>query len=371
MAFQSVDLGSRETDIDSGGYAREISTSSSETASLFPESTPGVISGSGHEVLVPQGQNDTSSSFPYLNIGKLSRRDKLALQSKLLKDSDDIISEFSDLIHYTINSIVSSCVSVKKLRTRLGSLGAYRPTRDPAPLLRNQLREISSAEDVEEVFCILDDYYSFFNYGIIEKLIGWFGTPEDKERLETYTENFQRFCKRRTFECPPDVFGHTVDKRKSNLVVKVEESWDPTEGCSLENVLRLCNSLADILGVESETLYLCRIDKGCVELLFQVPSFVEEDIFPLSVEQERSLTSVGVTRLTCGSYRFPQLPVVCLHIIFICDFSSHNSVFQALVPQASSQAESQVKPKRTFYQTKHHICKEKLVQTVCSHERQN
>ena len=259
----------------------------------------------------PDSVRATVKSFTYLNTGKLSSQARIALESKLLKDSDSIMSEFGDLIHHTITSI-SSSVSVKELRSRLSSLGAYRPTRDPVPLLRNQLDEIERAEDVPSVFCILDKYYSFFNYGIIEKLIGWFGTPEDKERLETYTENFKRFCKRRTFECPPDIFGHTVDKGMTNLVVKVEESWDPSEGCSLENIRRLCNSLAEILEVEPETLYLCQINQGCVELLFQVPSFIE-DIFPLSKEQERSLTSVGVTRLTCGSYRFPQPPEVCLH----------------------------------------------------------
>ena len=279
-------------------YARELSESSSEAVSLSPKSTPDSVSA-------------TARSFSYINIGKLSYQARIALESKLLKDSDDIMSKFGDLIHHTVNSIVA-CVSVKELRIRLSSLGAYRPTRESVPLLRNQLDEIERAEDVLSVLCILDKYYSFFNYGIIEKLIGWFGTPEDKERLQTYTENFKRFCKRRTFECPPDIFGHTVDNGKTNLVVKVEESWDPREGCSLENVRRLCNSLADILEVEPETLYLCRIDKGCVELLFQVPSFVQEDIFPLSIKQEQSLTSIGVTRLTCESYMFLQSPEVCL-----------------------------------------------------------
>ena len=235
-----------------------------------------------------------------------------ALQSRLLKDSDNIILEFSDLKHHTINSLASRCTPVKELHTRLSSLGAYRPTRKPVPFLRNQLEEIERAEDVEGVFSILDKYYSFFNYVIIEKLIKWFGTPEDKERLDTYTENFKRFCKRRTFECPASIF-RPADKGDTVVVVKFEESWDPTEGCSLENILRLSNSLAEILEVEPVTLQLCQIDQGCVELQFQVPSFVEEDIFPLSVEQERSLISVGVTRLTCGSYRFPRPAEVCLH----------------------------------------------------------
>ena len=272
--------------------------------SLSPKLTPGSIS-------------DTTSSFSYQNIENLSSHARVALESRLLKDSDIIMSMFGDLIHHTVNSIVSR-VTVKELRIRLKCLEAYRPTRSPVPLLRDQMDEIERAEDVLSVFCILDKYYSFFNYGIIEKLISWFGTPEDKERLETYTESFKTFCKRRTFECPPDIFGHTIDKGKTDLVVKVEESWDPTprEGCSLENLRRLCNSLADILEVEPETLYLRQINKGCVELLFQVPSFVEEDIFPLSLEQERALTAVGVTRLTCGSYRFPQSPEVGLHYMY-------------------------------------------------------
>ena len=309
---QPTILGPQIAKVMCGDDAREFSMSSSEAVSLLPELTLGSVSASDRGVLVPRDQGDTSSSFPYLDMGKLSKRDRLALQSKLLKDSDDIISEFSDLIHYTINSIVAIRVSVLKLHNRLSNLGAYRPTRDPVPLLRNQLNEIKRAEDVEEVFSILDDYYSFFNYGIIEKIIGWFGTQEDKERLETYTDHFKRFCKRRTFECPSNIFGRAVNEGKTNLVVKVEESWDPRDG-SVESVLRLCNSLAEILEVESETLYLWRIDKGCVELLFQVPSFVEEDIFPLSEEQETSLVPIGVARLTCGSYSYVQPPEVCLY----------------------------------------------------------
>ena len=314
---QFIVLGSLSARVVSAG---EFSTSSSKTVSLLSESTPGSVSGSDHEVSVPQEQTDTSSSFPYLNIGKLSSRDRFALQSKLLRDSDNIMLEFSDLKHHTINSIVSRRISVEELHTRLSSLGAYRPTRKPVPLLRNQLDEIEKAEDVKRVFSILDKFYSFFNYVIIEKLIGWFGTPEDKERLETYTENFRRFCKRRTFECPSDIFG-SVNKGKTVLVVKFEESWDPSEGCPVETVLRLYNSLANILEVEPVTLHLRQIDTGCVELQFQVPSFVEEDIFPLSVEQERALTAVGVTRLTCGSYSFPQPPEVCLDKVqLFCPF---------------------------------------------------
>ena len=212
--------------------AEKLSKSSSKAVFLLCESTPGSGCANDHEASVRKDQRDTSSMFPYLNVGNLSNRDKFALQSRLLKDSDDIMLEFCDLKHYTINSLASRCISVKDLHTRLSGLGAYRPTRKPVPFLRNQLEEIERAEDVEGVFSILDKYYSFFNYVIIEKVIKWFGTPEDKERLDTYTENFKRFCKRRTFECPTSIF-RPADQGDTVVVVKFEESWDPTEGCSL------------------------------------------------------------------------------------------------------------------------------------------
>ena len=297
---------------------------SSETVHLFPKSIPSGIGGSDHEKVASQGHSDTSSSFPYLHFHKLTEEEETALRCKLLKDSDEIVDEFSQLTDNTIKSIISRDISVKKLHTRLSDLGAYTPIRKQVPLLRNQMDEIERAEDVEGVFSILHKYYSFFNYRIIKMLIVWFGTPEDKERLQTYIEHFKMFCKRRTFECPPDIFGR-VDKTKTNLVVKVEESWDPREECTLETTIRLRNFIGDILGVEPWTLYLCRIDDGCMELLFQVPFFVEKDIFPLSMQQERSLSSVGVIKLTCGSYSFSHPPEVYLHKVQnnnYCDFSS-------------------------------------------------
>jgi len=38
--------------------------------------------------------------------------------------------------------------------------------------------------------------------------------------------------------------------------------------------------------------------------MFQIPSFVQQEIFPLSSEQERALAAKGVIRLTCGEYQF-------------------------------------------------------------------
>ena len=39
-------------------------------------------------------------------------------------------------------------------------------------------------------------------------------------------------------------------------------------------------------------------------MMFQVPSFVQQEIFPLSEKQEKALKAVDVIKLTCGKYQF-------------------------------------------------------------------
>ena len=265
---------------------------------------------------------NTSDAFPYLDTKSMDQLQKLNLLGKLLKDTNDTMFEFSDLIHYTINSLKANPeVTVEVLSSRLATLGTYKSIHVQKPLLQDRLEDIQRCKTIDGVFLILPAYFSFFNHGIIDKVIGWFGTLEDKKRLEEYTKHFEQFCRRRTFECPPDIFGQITESGRRTLVVKLDE-WEPISSVNpsdssialtrttLNQILQLRNTLAETLGVTSDTLYLCRIDEGCVELLFQIPSFVEEDLFPLSIKQERSLDLIGVARLTCGNYNFPPLVIL-------------------------------------------------------------
>ena len=45
----------------------------------------------------------------------------------------------------------------------------------------------------------------------------------------------------------------------------------------------------------------------------QIPSFVQQEIFPLSTEQESALAAEGVIRLTCGDYQFTTK--VCSYLL--------------------------------------------------------
>ena len=58
----------------------------------------------------------------------------------------------------------------------------------------------------------------------------------------------------------------------------------------------------------AETLPFHKFGSGVedyFQLTFQVPSFVQQEILPLSREREMALEEEGVIQLTCGEYKFP------------------------------------------------------------------
>ena len=73
---------------------------------------------------------------------------------------------------------------------------------------------------------------------------------------------------------------------------------------TLKELQKFQYRLSRALHVSPLALRLCQVEEGCLLLLFQVPSFVELEVFPLSSEQERALAAKGVIRLW-------RLPVCC------------------------------------------------------------
>ena len=113
-------------------------------------------------------------------------------------------------------------------------------------------------------------------------------------------EEFGRYSKRRVYECLP-VFGPVSEANHVDLVLKIDSVY---EQFTLEALENFRHRLKEILHLSQSVLRLCRVDKGCFQLTFQVPLFVQQEIFPLSSEQERALVAEGVIKLTCGNYKF-------------------------------------------------------------------
>ena len=259
----------------------------------------------------------SASSFPYLDLSGLTHEQQQELRGRLQFESQEIMIRFQELVSATIKSFKRRCVPLDELVSDVMTFGAFDPVfKEPQmPVFRHCFKELKAADTIPKVFLVLNDYFSFFNYHIIEHIIKQLGTEEDKAELQRYKEDFNQYAKRRVFECPPKL-GPVSDADHGDIFVKVDAQYD---NYTVKQIEGFRQKLSKILHLSSQgILRLCRVDKGCFQLMFQVPAFVQQEIFPLSRQQEIALATVGVIRLTCGDYQFLVMLSAC---VFDCIYT--------------------------------------------------
>ena len=218
----------------------------------------------------------SSSSFPHLNLSELTHKQQHYCKERLRCQSEKINLEFQKLVSATIESLNRQNVSPDKLFSHVMTLGALkRVFEEPqVPALHHHFKELKTAKTIYESFLVLNDYFSFFNYHIIEHIIKEFGTEEDKANLQKYKQEFYQYAERRIFECLPE-FGRMLNGAYHvDIFVKLDSQYDDYTVAELE---RFCHKLSEILDVSLGILCLCRVDKGCLQLMFQLPSFVQQN----------------------------------------------------------------------------------------------
>ena len=238
------------------------------------------------------------SSFSYLNTEGLTHSEQHILKGRLYHEFEVITTDFGSLVFRTRASLIKQGVTVEELVQLLMTVGAFQPTLPTLPLFEDCLEELEAADSINKVFKILRGYWSFFSYHIIEFIIHELGTPEDKERLKSYAAKLDEYSKRSVFECPS--FSSTK-RDQANLIVKLEGVR--LEVYTTKHLQVFQSRISNIIKVSKYTLQLCTVEKGCLQLIFQMPHFVKEVIFPLSDSQKAALQAEGVTRLTCDDYQ--------------------------------------------------------------------
>ncbi|XP_064385940.1 uncharacterized protein LOC135334611 isoform X5 [Halichondria panicea] len=137
---------------------------------------------------------------------------------------------------------------------------------------RNKLRKCSTSAGVWQ---IIADYFSFFDYEMVDHITDSFGTAEDKEKMKLYKANFVEYVKRRVRVTSSDSREDIV-----TMIVQLDSTYDD---CELNRLKLFEWNVSSILNLNDHVLKLSKISKGCVELL---PSSITSDIFPLSTDRD-------------------------------------------------------------------------------------
>jgi len=226
---------------------------------------------------------------------------------RLRYETQEIMTKFQRLVSITKQSLSSRQVAIDDIVSHIMTLGAFDPVfkGQQLPVFQHCIKELESADTVTKVFLTLKDYLSFFNYHIIEQIIEFLGSPEDKKELRTYEKYFEEYAKKRLYECLPQ-FGPVSETDHADVFVKVDSQY---ENYTVREVETFRCRLCAILRVSSKgVLRFCRVDKGCFQLWFQISLLVQQKLFQdsLSKEQEDALLAEKVIMFKCGEYEFDK-----------------------------------------------------------------
>ena len=159
--------------------------------------------------------------------------------------------------------------------------------------------------DLIEVFKTVHKNCSWFNHLLLSQIIDAYCGNDEKLRqsYERFCAHLRMYCKARIKKFPFKIWFGVIRKGCALMVLKVDREWESIQIEQLEEVIL---NLACILKVRRHTLHLYSIENGCVQLTLTIPSYISEELFPLTTEEEMNLMEMGVTDLQCGSYHFSQ-----------------------------------------------------------------
>lgn len=230
--------------------------------------------------------------------------DGVAHKEKLLLEHKEMVYAYQHLLSSTWRSLTRKSITATKLVDYLKALDGTNPDKLAAkPLLTQILEELQEDTTVEEVFVDCHEYYSYFTHILIKDiLLNLGGTIEDKRLFNHFRDKFSYFGKRKVVETPP-VF--MAPSKHGHTCITVKVNRDPRRSTINDLDLfrvRLCEMLhlskyaLRLISVEAE-------DETMIQM-YQFPSCLRSDLFPLTQRQKTQLRSDRILNLKCCDYEF-------------------------------------------------------------------
>ena len=143
--------------------------------------------------------------------------------------------------------------------------------------VKENLKVITNSESMEEIFGVINLYWDFLNYTLLEHIVTKFGNNDTKAAMAKYVYELVAFCKATKLS---DFITHwpcigRVPPDMSKLVTKIgkerEKNWS---NCTLEDVEQFRTTLTQKLLLPSFATLLTDAEEGCISITWMIPSSI-------------------------------------------------------------------------------------------------
>ena len=229
---------------------------------------------------------------------------ELELRQQLTHSLDEILDRYRRYVLYIRGSVLKKELSLDSLVDHLLYLPAlkYHSNEEKHKLLHGKREKLRNAKTIRALFLILDEECSsFLNYGVFRSIATEYGINEDCDELK-YPEHLKAFFRNHTISELAGVIPRLGKRKRCDPTkTKVTCKLDIEKTKRFAEISELDIHVADILGLNVQSLELVDISDGCVEVTFLVTAHVADAI----VARDHKFTSKQVKAmkiiwLKCG-----------------------------------------------------------------------
>ena len=243
--------------------------------------------------------------FLYLDSNTLTQNEKHILLRKLKEDADSIDEAYFTVVNQFDDWMTN--VPVEIYRKILSSIPGTMKTN--VPLLKDRWSEIKIA-DHSDLSVLLKEYHSWFNCSVLKQVLQRANIVTKKDptevlsSLESYTKRMHEYSKRNIFECPPPSYMSST-KGTTYCILKMKNHLLPDKKqFTADEIELLTANIMAMFKLEEYSLKFCTFTEGCVELVYSIPLCIYAELFPLSEDQCRYLTTLCVSEITTKNYHY-------------------------------------------------------------------
>ena len=147
---------------------------------------------------------------------------------------------------------------------------------------------------------------SFFNPELLGYIIELHGTQTNQVDFEEYMSKLNTFCQ--SIVVPPVNFSSGEEslsmERREKIMVKLDLSDK-----RIERLRNVKSAIAKVLGVNKAALFIDSVQDGSIQIVFLVPRFVVQCLFPLSDVHTKAISSqIGAFKLTISGGDYVDFP---------------------------------------------------------------
>ena len=244
--------------------------------------------------------------FPFLDIEALAEGEVKRLKNRLVQEGDEMTMQFDDF-RREFASIIKK-VDLVSLKTAMTGITSSKCFKRSIRAMHDRKKEIRNAKNYVDLLDIIENYVTWFNCTLLDTIalqcvkLKSLKTKDYGtfcKHLKQYEEARMSYCKRGIFECPFSLFSKNKSQMQNTRLFCLLVDDDKIQDFEHLDVFE--GNLASIIEIERFNLVICSIGKGCIELVYLLPSCVHELLFPLNTKQLQGLAMIGVTEISIGT----------------------------------------------------------------------